>query len=82
MEKLKRIRYYKLSKRIYSAQKEKTEGIGEAMNIIWNESQIKQLGKGKVPKPDLNPWLVFIKYSWLILETKLIRNKKTSFNKL
>jgi len=58
------------------------KGIDRAMNIIWYESQIKRLGKGKVPKPDLNPWLVFIKYSWLILETKLIRNKKTSFNKL
>ena len=58
------------------------KGIDRAMNIIWYESQIKRLGKGKVPKPDLNPWLVFIKYFWLILETKLIRNKKTSFNKL
>ena len=58
------------------------KGIDGAMNIIWYEAQIKRLGKGKVPKPDLNPWLVFIKYSWLILETKLIRNKKTSFNKL
>ena len=58
------------------------KGIDGAMNIIWYEAQIKRLGKGKAPKPDLNPWLVFIKYSWLILETKLIRNKKTSFNKL
>jgi 2,4-dienoyl-CoA reductase-like NADH-dependent reductase (Old Yellow Enzyme family) len=47
------------------------KGIDGAMNIIWYESQIKRLGKGKVPKTDLNPWLVFIKYSWLILEKKL-----------
>ena len=47
------------------------KGIDGAMNIIWYESQIKRLGKGKVPKPDLNPWMVFIKYSWIILEKKL-----------
>ena len=51
------------------------KGIDGAMNIIWYESQIKRLGKGKVPKPDLNPWLVFIKYSWLILEKKLIKKE-------
>ena len=47
------------------------KGIDGAMNIIWYESQIKRLGKGKVPKPDLNPWAVFIKYFWLILEQKI-----------
>lgn len=52
------------------------KGIDGAMNIIWYESQIKRLGKGKVPKPDLNPWLVFIKYSWLILEKKLTKKEK------
>ena len=51
------------------------KGIDGAMNIIWYESQIKRLGKGKVPKPDLNPWLVFIKYSWLILEKKLSKKE-------
>ena len=51
------------------------KGIDGAMNIIWYESQIKRLGKGKVPKPDLNPWLVFIKYSWLILENKLTKKE-------
>ena len=50
------------------------KGIDGVMNIIWYESQIKRLGKGKVPKPDLNPWAVFLKYFWLILEQKL---KKT-----
>ena len=52
------------------------KGIDGAMNIIWYESQIKRLGKGKVPKPDLNPWAVFLKYFWLILEQKLKRIKK------
>ena len=54
------------------------KGIDGAMNIIWYESQIKRLGKGKVPKPDLNPWLVFIKYSWLILEKKLSKKENPS----
>jgi len=53
------------------------KGIDGAMNIIWYESQIKRLGKGKVPKPDLNPWYVFLKYSWLILEHKLTKSKKS-----
>ena len=52
------------------------KGIDGAMNIIWYESQIKRLGKRKLPQPDLNPWLVFIKYSWLILEHKLTKNRK------
>ena len=52
------------------------KGIDGAMNIIWYESQIKRLGKGKVPKPDLNPWAVFLNYFWLILEQKLKRIKK------
>jgi 2,4-dienoyl-CoA reductase-like NADH-dependent reductase (Old Yellow Enzyme family) len=52
------------------------KGIDGAMNIIWYESQIKRLGKGKVPKLDLNPWSVFLKYSWLILEQKFTKNRK------
>jgi hypothetical protein len=52
------------------------KGIDGAMNIIWYESQIKRLGKGKVPKLDLNPWSVFLKYSCLILEQKLTKNRK------
>ncbi|MDG1440422.1 MAG: NADH:flavin oxidoreductase/NADH oxidase family protein [Flavobacteriales bacterium] len=57
------------------------KGIDGAMNIIWYESQIKRLGKEKTPKPDLNPWSVFLKYSLLILEQKLTKNllKKTMF---
>ena len=52
------------------------KGIDGAMNIIWYEAQIKRLGKGKAPKPDLNPWWVFLKYSWLILEQKITKPKK------
>lgn len=58
------------------------KGIDGAMNIIWYESQIKRLGKGKVPKPDLNPWAVFLKYFWLILEQKLKRIKKPVSNNM
>ena len=49
------------------------KGIDGAMNIIWYESQIKRLGKGKSPKPNLNPWSVFLMYFWLILEQKLTK---------
>jgi len=41
------------------------------MNIIWYESQIKRLGKGKQPNPKLNPWFVFFKYVWVILMKKI-----------
>jgi len=58
------------------------KGIDGAMNIIWYESQIKRLGKGKVPKPDLNPWAVFLKYFWLILEQKLKKIKKPVSNNM
>lgn len=56
------------------------KGIDGAMKIMWYESQIKRLGKGKAPKPDLNPWSVFLRYSWLILEQKLSKNYQTLFN--
>ena len=58
------------------------KGIDGVMNIIWYESQIKRLGKGKVPKPDLNPWAVFLNYFWLILEQKLKRIKKPVSNNM
>ena len=58
------------------------KGIDGAMNIIWYESQIKRLGKGKVPKSDLNPWAVFLNYFWLILEQKLKRIKKPVSNNM
>ncbi len=49
------------------------KGIDGAMNIIWYESQIRRLGKGKAPKTNLNPWSVFLRYSWLILEQKFTK---------
>ena len=58
------------------------KGIDGAMNIIWYESQIKRLGKGKLPKLDLNPWIVFLKYFWLILEQKLTKIKKPKSNNI
>lgn len=52
-------------------QKTGVKAIDGAMNIIWYESQIKRLGKGKKPNPKLSPWSVFIKYAWLIVSKKL-----------
>jgi len=46
------------------------KGIDGAMNIIWYESQIKRLGKGKAPKPNLNPVSVFLQYALLIVQYK------------
>jgi len=54
------------------------KAIDGAMNIIWYESQIKRIGEGKKPNTDLSAWVVFIKYSWLILEKKLTKNRKIS----
>lgn len=51
------------------------KGIDGGMNIIWYESQIKRLGQGKEPKPDMNPWAVFFKYLWLILEQKFNKSR-------
>lgn len=47
------------------------KGIDGFMNIIWYELQIKHFGQGKNPNPNLSPWHVFLRYSWLILEKKL-----------
>ena len=52
------------------------KAIDGAMNIIWYESQIKRIGKGKKPNTELSGWIVFLKYAWLILEQKLIKNRK------
>jgi 2,4-dienoyl-CoA reductase-like NADH-dependent reductase (Old Yellow Enzyme family) len=54
------------------------KAIDGAMNIIWYESQIKRIGEGKKPNTDLSAWVVFLKYSWLILEKKLTKNRKIS----
>ena len=72
------------SRKNFNTEIKKTglKGIDGAMNIIWYESQIKRLGKGKVPKPDLNPWSVFFQYFWLILEQKLKRIKKPFSNNI
>ncbi|WP_158974965.1 NADH:flavin oxidoreductase/NADH oxidase family protein [Cellulophaga sp. L1A9] len=45
------------------------------MNIVWYESQIKRIGKGKKPNPKLSGWSVFFNYLWLILTHKL-KSKK------
>jgi 2,4-dienoyl-CoA reductase-like NADH-dependent reductase (Old Yellow Enzyme family) len=50
------------------------------MNIIWFEAQIKRMGQGKAPNPNLSGWSVFFNYVWLILEQKLI--KKPATNKI
>jgi len=44
------------------------KGIDGLMSIIWYESQIKRIGEGKSPNPNLSAWTVFMKYSWLIME--------------
>jgi 2,4-dienoyl-CoA reductase-like NADH-dependent reductase (Old Yellow Enzyme family) len=54
------------------------KGLDGAMSIIWYEAQIKRLGQGKAPKPNLNPWSVLLKYSGLILERKFLKNRKAS----
>ncbi|WP_055442313.1 NADH:flavin oxidoreductase/NADH oxidase family protein [Lacinutrix himadriensis] len=48
------------------------------MNIIWYEAQIKRMGQGKAPNPNLSGWSVFFNYVWLILEQKLIKKPKAS----
>lgn len=50
------------------------------MHIIWYEAQIKRMGQGKAPDPNLSGWSVFFNYVWLILEQKLI--KKPATNKI
>lgn len=51
-------------------QKTGVKAIDGSMNIIWYESQIKRLGKGKKPNLKLSPWGVFLKYAWIILLKK------------
>ncbi|TXF90769.1 NADH:flavin oxidoreductase/NADH oxidase family protein [Neolewinella aurantiaca] len=41
------------------------------MNIIWYEAQIKRIGQGKAPAPQLSAWTVFLKYFWLIIKHKI-----------
>ncbi len=41
------------------------------MNIIWYEFQIKKIGQGKAPNPNLSAWTVLAKYLALIAERRL-----------
>jgi len=50
------------------------KGIDSLMNIIWYESQIKRIGKGKKPDPTLSAWTVFMKYIWLIMEQNFTKS--------
>jgi 2,4-dienoyl-CoA reductase-like NADH-dependent reductase (Old Yellow Enzyme family) len=52
------------------------KAIDSLMNIIWYESQIKRIGQGKKPNPQLSGWTVFFKYLWLIIEQKIISKTK------
>jgi len=45
------------------------------MNIIWYEAQIKRMGQGKAPNPNLSGWSVFFRYVWLIIEQKMIKKQ-------
>ena len=58
-------------------KKSGVKAINGMMNIIWYESQIKQLGQGKKPNPNLSPWSVFFNYLWLIIQHKL-KGKKNN----
>lgn len=49
------------------------KAIDGMMNIIWYELQIKRIGQGKTPNPNLSAWTVFLNYVWLIMEQKLIK---------
>jgi 2,4-dienoyl-CoA reductase-like NADH-dependent reductase (Old Yellow Enzyme family) len=61
---------------ITKIKKTGVKAIDGAMNIIWYESQIKRIGEGKKPNPELSAWSVFLQYSWLILEQKLMPKSK------
>lgn len=51
-------------------KKTNVKAIDGFMNIIWYELQIKRIGQGKTPNPNLSPWTVFLNYTWLILQKK------------
>lgn len=53
-------------------QKTGVKAIDGMMNIVWFEFQIKRIGQGKTPNPNLSAWTVFLNYVWLIMEQKLI----------
>lgn len=67
---------------ITNIKKTGVKAIDSAMNIIWFEAQIKRIGQGKKPNPNLSGWSVFLNYAWLILEQKLMpKTKKPVKNK-
>lgn len=41
------------------------------MNIIWYEAQIRRLGQGKDPNPELSGWVVLLTYAWVLLKYRL-----------
>lgn len=47
--------------------------IDAVMSLIWYEAQIKRLGQGKAPKPNLSPWWVFAQYVGLIVQRKFFK---------
>ena len=53
-------------------QKTGVKAIDGMMNIVWFEFQIKRIGQGKTPNPNLSAWTVFLNYVWLIMEQKLM----------
>ena len=61
---------------VTTIKKSGVKAIDGMMNIIWYESQIKHLGQGKKPNPNLSPWTVFFNYLWLIVQHKL-KSKKS-----
>ena len=61
---------------ITNIKKTGVKAIDSAMNIIWFEAQIKRIGQGKKPNPNLSGWSVFLNYAWLILEQKLMPKTK------
>ncbi|WP_282180392.1 NADH:flavin oxidoreductase/NADH oxidase family protein [Maribacter stanieri] len=61
---------------VTTIKKSGVKAIDGMMNIIWYESQIKHLGQGIKPNPNLSPWTVFFNYLWLIVQHKL-KSKKS-----
>ena len=61
---------------VTTIKKSGVKAIDDMMNIIWYEFQIKYLGQGKKPNPNLSPWTVFLNYLWLIIQHKL-KSKKS-----
>jgi 2,4-dienoyl-CoA reductase-like NADH-dependent reductase (Old Yellow Enzyme family) len=67
---------------ITNIKKTGVKALDGMMNVIWYEAQIKRIGQGKKPNPDLSGWYVFLNYAWLIIEQKLMpKTKKPVKNK-